>query len=390
MKKLVLLALLTAISSLPFVKNVLNRLQAAQRDIQTPLLPDTTTKQSHIQVALLLDTSNSMDGLIEQAKSQLWKMVNELATAEKGGAAPQIEIALYQYGNSHLQANGGYIQRIVPLTADLDLVSEKLFELGTAGGDEYCGWVIQDATTDLEWSEQSDDLKVIIIAGNEPFTQGPVAVRQSCERAIQKGIMVNTIHCGDYQKGINEGWREGAELTDGQYLNIDQDDQVVHIPTPFDDEIIELNQQLNQTYIGYGAEGEAKAERQMVQDANAMSYGAANVRTRASVKANKVYNNATWDLVDATTENMEVLEEIEDEALPEEMREMNTAERAAFVENKRSERKDIQSQILELEKKAQAFEAAERAKNTDTQTLDNVLIGTVKQQAQAKSFQFKE
>ncbi|MES2507664.1 MAG: hypothetical protein V4599_13240, partial [Verrucomicrobiota bacterium] len=29
--------------------------------------------ESLVQIAILLDTSNSMDGLIEQAKSQLWK-----------------------------------------------------------------------------------------------------------------------------------------------------------------------------------------------------------------------------------------------------------------------------------------------------------------------------
>src|SRR5689334_21014806 len=51
-----------------------------------------------IQVALLMDTSSSMDGLIEQAKSQLWSIINELATAEYEGTKPSIEIALYHYG----------------------------------------------------------------------------------------------------------------------------------------------------------------------------------------------------------------------------------------------------------------------------------------------------
>lgn len=36
-----------------------------------------------MQMAILLDTSNSMDGLIEQAKSQLWKIVNELALGKR-------------------------------------------------------------------------------------------------------------------------------------------------------------------------------------------------------------------------------------------------------------------------------------------------------------------
>ena len=36
------------------------------------LATDTKPKKNTIKVALLLDTSNSMDGLINQAKTQLW------------------------------------------------------------------------------------------------------------------------------------------------------------------------------------------------------------------------------------------------------------------------------------------------------------------------------
>jgi len=45
-------------------------------------IPTTATSANKIKVALLLDTSNSMDGLIEQAKSQLWKIVGALANVE--------------------------------------------------------------------------------------------------------------------------------------------------------------------------------------------------------------------------------------------------------------------------------------------------------------------
>ena len=38
---------------------------------------DPPKRDASIQIALLLDTSNSMDGLIDQAKSQLWSVVNE-------------------------------------------------------------------------------------------------------------------------------------------------------------------------------------------------------------------------------------------------------------------------------------------------------------------------
>ncbi|MDF1788917.1 MAG: hypothetical protein P1U82_23855, partial [Verrucomicrobiales bacterium] len=41
--------------------------------------------QPKVQLALLLDTSNSMDGLIEQAKTQLWKVVNTFIGAKQNG-----------------------------------------------------------------------------------------------------------------------------------------------------------------------------------------------------------------------------------------------------------------------------------------------------------------
>lgn len=348
----------------------------------------TVTAKPKIQVALLLDTSNSMDGLIDQAKSQLWKMVNELATAKQNGQSPDIELALYEYGNDGLQAKEGYLRQITGLTSDLDLVSEKLFELKTNGGTEMCGWVIDNATQSLKWSPNNDDLKIIFIAGNESFAQGPKTFTESCKSAITKGIIINTIHCGNYQKGIQDQWQEGAELADGQYMHIDQSQKVIHISTPYDQEINSLNQKLNETYIGYGTAGQAKAERQMAQDANAASYGSANARTRAAFKSKASYNNSEWDLVDAAAEDEEVLAEMEPEELPEPMQEMDTAERKAFVEAKAKERAEIQAKIKTLNTKAEAYIVEKRKNTSETQTLDKVMLETVRQQANQKQYQF--
>src|SRR5688572_5676526 len=101
------------------------------------------SKDQSIMLALLLDTSNSMDGLIDQAKSQLWKIVNELSAAKcSDGGKPNIKIALYEYGNDGLPSSEGYVRLVSPLTSDLDVISEKLFALTTNGGNEYCGYVI--------------------------------------------------------------------------------------------------------------------------------------------------------------------------------------------------------------------------------------------------------
>jgi hypothetical protein len=87
-------------------------------------------KDQTILMALLLDTSNSMDGLIDQAKSQLWKIVNEVAAAKTvDGKRPNIKIALYEYGNDGLSSEEGYVRQVSALTEDLDVLSEKLFSL---------------------------------------------------------------------------------------------------------------------------------------------------------------------------------------------------------------------------------------------------------------------
>src|SRR6185369_15587855 len=224
-----------------------------------------------VQIAVLLDTSGSMEGLIEQAKGQLWKIVNEFLKAKQDGQTPEVQVALYEYGKSSLSSESGWIRQIQPLSTDLDKISEDLFALKTNGGEEYCGWVIKEAVANLAWSSDPHVYRAILIAGNEPFTQGPVNYAESCKAAIAKGIIVNTIHCGTEAEGINGKWQDGALLADGKYMVIDQNSAVVHIEAPQDKEIARLGVELNGTYIAYGASGKTAARRQAAQDVNAMS-----------------------------------------------------------------------------------------------------------------------
>ncbi|MBL4650059.1 MAG: VWA domain-containing protein [Aureispira sp.] len=362
-------------------------------ELNQPLKELDPNRTPKIQVALLLDTSGSMDGLIEQAKSQLWKMINELATSKKDGKSPIIELALYEYGKSSLPQEKGYLQELVPLTSDLDLVSEKLFALSTNGGDEYCGWVIQDATENLKWSESNEDLKIIIIAGNEIFTQGTIDYKKACKGAITNGIVVNTIYCGDCKEGINFMWKDGADRADGKYMCINQNDKVAHIETPYDSEIGKLNEALNKTYIAFGQKGKEKQARQLSQDSNAKSYGASNNAERAISKSKKsTYNNATWDAVDAMAENDDFIEEVEEESLPEEMKDMDMEERKEYVGEKGKERAVIQAKIQEAAKKRTAFITKKRkeAAGSEKNTLDAVMLRTVREQAEKQKFKFEK
>ncbi|MBU2495534.1 MAG: VWA domain-containing protein [Candidatus Omnitrophica bacterium] len=344
-----------------------------------------------VQVAILLDTSGSMSGLIEQAKSELWKIVNELSSARKGGAAPQVQVALYEYGKSSLPASEGYLRMILPLTTDLDKVSEELFALTTNGGDEYCGQVIRSACQGLNWSGSGQDYKVIFIAGNEPFTQGEVDYKKSCRETIAKGIIVNTIFCGNYNEGLNTGWKDGADLADGRYLNIDHNTQAVRIDAPQDKEIALLGSQLNRTYLAYGAAGSVGAARQEEQDQNARAMAPAIAAERVVAKSSASYLNSSWDLVDAHREGKVKIEDLKESELPAEMKPMTNSERKAYLEKTEKERRQIQETINRLNaerKKYVALQLKNQGKNTGS-SFGAAVVKVVQEQAAARKFRFE-
>lgn len=352
--------------------------------------PNTERK---IQIALLLDTSGSMDGLIDQAKSQLWLIVNELSNASYENEQPILEIALYEYGNDGNSKEDGYIRKVTELTTDLDKISEELFALTTNGGDEYCGQAIDVATTELAWSDSRKDLKMIFIAGNEPFTQGDVSYEKACGIAGKKGIVVNTIFCGNFDEGINTKWKDGAKLTNGEYMNIEQNNQTVYIESPYDEEINRLNTELNQTYIAYGNEGEQMKTRQQVQDVNSEEAGGfANVATRAMSKSSKNYRNSHWDLIDASEDDEEFVNKLKKEELPEEMKNMNEQEKIEYVELKKQERSAIQDSIKTYGAKREIYVAEQKKQMADqnTENLNDVMINAIRKQAETNGYEFEK
>ena len=352
--------------------------------------PRFTTKKPLVQVAILIDTSNSMDGLISQAKSQLWKIVNEFSHARQNGEMPEVQVALFEYGNNDLSAQAGWIRKVSDFTTDLDLISEKLFALKTNGGEEYCGWVIKDALNRLEWSPSSRAYKAIFIAGNEPFTQGPVDYTDPCKAAKARGIIVNTIHCGDERTGVDTMWRDGARLGDGKFLVIDQDRAVAYVEAPQDQEIAKLSSDLNDTYLAYGHAGAAGSTRQEMQDRNAATVASSGALVaRAVAKSSANYNNGNWDLVDAAKDKKFKLDAVKETDLPAAMQALPPAGRQEFIDKKSQERAAMQAKINELNAAREKFVAAQMKSVIGTNTLDTVVITTVREQAQAWAFTFE-
>lgn len=344
-----------------------------------------------IMLALLLDTSSSMDGLIEQAKSQLWRIVNEVAAAEGvNGKQPNIKIALYEYGNDGLASSEGYIRQVSGLTEDLDVLSEKLFSLSTNGGNEFCGQVIKSSLDQLAWSASKADLKMIFIAGNESFAQGSVSSDVACGAAKEKGVVVNTIYCGDHNDLISWGWKRGAELTGGTFMSIEQNSHTVYVPTPYDGDIAALNDKLNATYVYYGASGEYRKEQQILQDKNAASYGLANIAERSFCKSSHAYKNSSWDLVDAAKDNEKLIAELKSDDLPEEMRAMSIAQRKVYIKEKSEARTKIQGEIQLLNTKRQEYISQNTPQTINGKMLDASLMKAIREQGSAKNLKWKK
>lgn len=350
--------------------------------IASPSAADNT----RIQVALLLDTSNSMDGLIDQAKSRLWNIINTLTTLKYKGKTPTIEISLYEYGNDGLSPETGYIRQVTPLTTDLDLISEKLFSLRTNGGSEYCGAVINAAVKSLEWGHDEADMKLIYIAGNEPFTQGPVNYKTATGQALSKSIFINTIYCGDKREGIATQWKDGADKGQGQYFNIDSDRKVDFVETPYDSRIEACNVRINKTYIAYGAHGESKKNNQVIQDKNARDISSANSIERYVSKSKSVYKNDSWDLVDRAKQDPAVLQKISKSELPRELREKSDAELQTLVAAKSKERDSIQKEMAVLGKQRQKYIDEAMKKNNTTDDLGAAINQSIIQVAATKGY----
>jgi hypothetical protein len=339
-----------------------------------------------IKVALLLDTSNSMDGLINQAKTQLWEIINELSYFKCGDDRPDLLIALYEYGNDGLEQSDGYIRQVLSFSDDLDEISKKLFALKTNGGSEFCGQVIQSSLNELRWGNSKHDLNLIFIAGNEPFTQGPVNYKHAATNANEKDVTINTIFCGNYENGISGKWQEAAKLTNGDYLTINHNKEIIHITTPFDHIIIDLNKKLNNTYINYGNNGNYKLKMQVEQDSEAAELDEVVIVKRAISKSSRMYKNSSWDLVDAMKDKNFNYEKLDKNSLPMHLQNKSDKELKEHIELKRNERVLIQKKIQDLNKSRKEYIQQHKKKSTNTNDLESALITAIKKQAKKKNF----
>lgn len=350
--------------------------------------PAKAESRKKIDLVLALDTSNSMDGLIESTKARLWDIVNELARAKP---TPDLRVALLTFGNDSYPAASGYVRIDAHFTKDLDDLYEKLQGVRTNGGSEYVARVTKTAIEELKWDDSKDSLRILFVAGNEAADQDPsFKVNEIAKQAISKGIVVNTIFCGSPNDSVAAGWATVAKMADGKFAVIDQDAGVRIASTPHDQKLAELSRKLNETYIAYGAQGRKKAEKQVASDDAASAMGAGVAASRAAAKSSGLYDASEWDIVDAKEKKNVDVKSLPAEALPAPMQTMSPEQREEFVAEKAAEREKIQKEIAQLSKKRDEYLKAEAAKAGKNDGLDAALKDAIRTQAAKKGFAFEK
>jgi hypothetical protein len=297
-------------------------------------------------------------------------------------------VALLSYGHPANGSANGWVKVEAPLTEDLDLVSQRLFELECDGGSEYVARVLKIALDELEWSSSPDALRLVFVAGNEAADQDQaIDYREMGVEAADREVVLHAIYCGSAEHEQAESWRELARQAQGQFASIDYRTKRELLTTPFDQELAELGTSLNETYVPLGEAGTRGRENQILQDDNARSLSVAAAASRAQTKASSLYSQE-WDLVDAVVDGRVDLYTIEEAKLPEPLRVMTPSEREIYVEQMLLEREEIRRRITELsaERRRHITQQIDDKGLDDSRSFDGVVRRAIREQIELKGY----
>ncbi len=368
------------------------QLMAKNFQIDTPIQHHVTANPK-IDVVFVLDTTGSMSGLIQTAKEKIWSIATTMASAQQ---APEIRIGLVAYRDR----GDSYVTKTVDLSSDLDTVYATLMDFEADGGNdtpESVNKALYDAVHNMSWSQGGQAYKAIFLIGDAPphMDYNEVRYPEIVASALDKGIVVNTIQCGDMPITV-EPWTQIASLSHGEFFQVEQAGGAVAFNTPFDEEIAELSAQLDDTRLYYGTEEEKNRMKGKVAATDKMHEGlsfasrARRAEFNATVggRANLLGDN---ELIAAIADGTVDLDELEEDALPEALKPMAPAEQEAFVVELSEKREDLQRQIRALSTDRSGY----IAKKVDEaggmkSSLDQKLYDTVKDQAGEAGLEYED
>jgi hypothetical protein len=329
-----------------------------------------------VEVAFVLDTTGSMASLIEGAKRKIWSIATTIVEENPGADIRMGLVAYRDIGDE-------YVTQRIELTADIQDLYARLLELKARGGGDWPESVneaLHEGITKLSWTQGPEVSRIVFVVGDAPphmdYAQD-VKYPQVLKIARERDIVVNAVQAGEARDTMRV-WREIAQMGGGEYIPIPQDGgKLVVIETPFDIEIIELQEKLNGTVIPYGPRykrsGVEQKTRQITGLAAAAPSSAADMagylNKRAKAKPGEAITG-DGDLVADVAAGRQTLSAVREEELPDTLRAMPPASRQAVVTKQATERKTLNDRMTDLVRKRDAF-IAERQKAQPVRTADS-------------------
>lgn len=336
------------------------------------LTPMSGSATSTLEMVFVLDTTGSMGGLLDGAKQRIWGIVNEVMQTS---SRPAVKVGLVAYRDQGDQ----YVTQVLPLTEDLDKVYSTLMSYEAAGGGderENVRRALSEGVKEAGWSRAAPRLaQVIFLVGDAPphddyanETDTVVTARL----AVEQGKVVNTIQCGSSSE-TKLVWQSIAQHGQGQYFAIPQDGGVQTIATPYDEKLSQLAAKLGSTFIAFGGGAGAAGDSyragldDQAKKTESTFAASAPVAAQAERSLNKAVNAQAYigDLLQSIENGSVKLEEVKDEDLPANLRQLTPAQRKTEIDKRLAERREIRSQIMELSKQRTDFISAEQKKRKD-------------------------
>ena len=293
---------------------------------------------AHLEIVFALDTTGSMGGLLEGAKAKIWAIANAISARDP---APDVRFGLVAYRDRC----DDYVVRQYGLTADLDLTFRHLGGLRAAGGGdmpEDVNAALAEAVDAVQWSTGEDVLKIIFLVGDAPPHMDYPDQEQYpeiCARAVQRGIVINTIQCGNERSTVRP-WKEIAQMGLGEYAAILQDGGVHAEATPYDEEMAAVSLALGGTAVPYGGDAAHASVKAKLASSSAAPASSTADRLAYSARRKKVVFGDD-ELLAALDEGKLRLEQVDPRLLPAELRDLPPAELRRALEARRAERASL-------------------------------------------------
>jgi len=337
------------------------------------------TGKPKVEVVFCLDTTGSMGGLIEGAKAKIWSLCNQIVS---GKPTPDLRVGLVAYRDK----GDAYVTQIYDLSDDLDGIHAKLKTFTAGGGGdepEHVNQALYDAVHKIKWSDDKRTLKIIFLVGDAvphmDYTDD-VKYPQTCQKAVEKGIIINAIQCGG-SASCAAAWKDIASKAEGSYAAIPQSGGVVAIATPFDAELAKLNRELDSTTLAYGGESIRKRAAEALSESRALAPAAAADRAAFAGRTGKTVKG---DLLDALKRKEVTLQGLKETELPEELRKLKTLEqRQEYLNKIEKQREELSKKAVELDKKRAEYIAQElKKKGKDAKdSFDTSVLDMLRKQA---------